>query len=69
VLIGEYGFSVTGMTGVAAVPDRKRAYFLERAVAAAEAMPFVSGLCWYGFLPDSANVPRGPSHPRRAARA
>jgi hypothetical protein len=25
VLIGEYGFSVTGMSGVAAVPDRQRA--------------------------------------------
>jgi len=54
VLIGEYGFSVTGRSGVAAVPDRRRAYFLKRAVAAAQTMPFVSGLCWYGFLPDSS---------------
>jgi hypothetical protein len=40
------------------VPDWRRAYYLKRAVAAADAMPFVSALSWYGFLPDSTTPPQ-----------
>jgi hypothetical protein len=57
VLVGEYGFTTTGGNGMPPVPDRRRAYFLKCAVAAAEGMPFVSGLSWYGFVADSATEP------------
>jgi hypothetical protein len=58
IMLGEYGFSTTGDPSAPAVPDRRRAYFLKRAVALASEMPFVYGLSWYGFLPDSATPPQ-----------
>jgi len=57
IVLGEYGFTTTAIHGVSHVPDSRRAYFLKRAVAVAGGMPFVSGLSWYGFLPDSATPP------------
>jgi len=57
ILVGEYGFTTTGRNGTPPVPDSRRAYFLKRAVALAEDMPFVSSLSWYGFLPDAATEP------------
>ena len=53
VVVGEYGFRGAPAGLPAVVPDRRRAYFLKRAVASAGGMPFVSSLSWYGFLPDS----------------
>jgi hypothetical protein len=59
ILLGEYGFTtapIPGLPGVTPVPDRRRAYFLKRAVDVAGRMPFVSGLAWYGFWPDSTTA-------------
>lgn len=57
IVIGEFGFTTTGTETAAAVDDRRRAYFLKRAVAIADRLSFVDGLTWYGFLPDSSNDP------------
>jgi polysaccharide biosynthesis protein PslG len=56
VVVGEFGFT-TGSRSTPAVPDRRRAYYLKRALALAEQMPFVSELSWYGYLPDSGTPP------------
>jgi hypothetical protein len=56
ILIGEYGFT-TDPTRHQIVPDRRRAYYLKRAVADARQLPFVADLVWYAFLPDSTTLP------------
>jgi hypothetical protein len=53
ILIGEYGFTTGPAASHQIVPDRRRAYYLKRAVADARQLPFVAGLFWYAFLPDS----------------
>jgi hypothetical protein len=57
VLVGEFGYSTTGVDFATAVDDRTRAYFLTRAVAIADRLSWVAGLSWYGYLADSSNDP------------
>ena len=52
VFIGEFGYS-TERTWMPAVPDRRRALYLKRAYAIAQELPYVSGMSWYSFLPES----------------
>jgi hypothetical protein len=56
VYIGEYGFS-TKNTWMPAVSDRLRARYLRHAYNLAAAEKYVSGLAWYGFVPNSATPP------------
>jgi hypothetical protein len=57
IVIGEFGYTTTGTETAAAVPDPRRAYFLKRALALAADMGFLTGVTWYGYLPDSSNDP------------
>jgi polysaccharide biosynthesis protein PslG len=57
ILIGEFGYTAGPAHSQPIVPDRRRAYYLKRAVADARQLPFVAGLYWYGFLPDSTTAP------------
>ena len=56
IFIGEYGFS-TSDTWMEAVPDWRRALYLKRAYAQARALPYVEGMSWYSYRPNSANAP------------
>jgi hypothetical protein len=52
VYIGEYGFSTT-RTWMEAVPDDRRAQYLRDAYALAAAEGYVTGMAWYGFVPNT----------------
>jgi hypothetical protein len=56
VYIGEYGFS-TRNTWMPAVPDRVRARFLRHAYNLAASRGWVTGMAWYGFVPNTATGP------------
>jgi hypothetical protein len=40
IVLGEYGFSTAATHQAPPVPDWRRAYYLKRAVATADAMPY-----------------------------
>lgn len=52
IYIGEYGFSTT-RTWMEAVPDDLRAQYLRDAYALAAAEGYVTGMSWYGFVPNT----------------
>lgn len=56
VFVGEFGYSTTE-TFMPAIPDAVRAGHLVRAVEISRSLPYVSGICWYGFVPGVAIGP------------
>jgi hypothetical protein len=56
IYIGEYGFSTT-TTWMDAVPDGVRGQYVRDAYALAAAEGYVSGMAWYGFVPNSGTPP------------
>lgn len=59
IFVGEFGYPTasTSDTWMEPVPERRRALYLKRAYILARQMPYVVGMSWYSYVPDSAVGP------------
>lgn len=55
LFLGEFGYASPPAknTWASVVPDYRRAFYLKRAYSIAAKLPYVVGMRWYSFLPDS----------------
>jgi aryl-phospho-beta-D-glucosidase BglC (GH1 family) len=56
IFLGEYGFPTTD-TWMEGVPDSTRASYLKIAYTRARNLPYVEGMSWYNYRPNSADAP------------
>jgi aryl-phospho-beta-D-glucosidase BglC (GH1 family) len=56
IFLGEYGFPTTD-TWMKGVPDQTRASYLKSAYTNARNLPYVEGMSWYHYRPNSADAP------------